>query len=124
MNYLLALTLLLAGGLWLGPVSWLSPETHDFGDIERDQPVRVDFRFRNTSGAPLLIDNVRTACGCTVPNWSQAAIPPDSIGTITVDYDARDTGYFRKYLKIYFHGQRRPEKRWIEGYVLGGDEPD
>lgn len=121
MNYLLAITLAL-GGFLLSPVAWLGPETHDFGDIERDQPVRVELRFRNTTDAPLLIDNVRTACGCTVPRWSQTPVAPDSLGTISVAYDARDTGYFRKYIKVYFHGHRRAEKRWIEGYVLGEEE--
>jgi hypothetical protein len=98
-------------------VSWLSAATHDFGAIKHNQPVRHEFRFRNISGKPLVIDNVRTSCGCTVPDWDAAAVAPDSIGIIGVEYDARDVGYFLKKIKVYFHGQRKPELLYLEGDV-------
>ncbi len=100
-------------------VEWLGATTHDFGDVQRHQPVRHDFHFRNLSGAPIIIDNVRTSCGCTVPDWDKAAVPPDSTGIISVEYDARDPGYFLKKVKVYFHGQRRAEVLYVEGDVVG-----
>ena len=117
---------LLAFSLPLGPgrqfstaskVEWLSEDTHDFGDIPQKKPARYDFRFRNISGEPLVIDNVRPSCGCTVPNWDAAAVAPDSIGAISIEYDARDLGYFNKKVKVYFHGQRKAEVLYIEGWV-------
>lgn len=98
-------------------VEWLSETSHDFGDILHQQPVQYDFSFKNISNEPLTIDNVRTTCGCTVPNWKEAPILPDSTGIISVEYDARDEGYFKKRIKVYFQGQRKAEKLWIEGYV-------
>jgi len=61
---------------------------------------------------------VRTTCGCTWPEWGAAPIPPDSTGTITVDYDAGDRGAFKKKLKVYFDKQRRAELLWIEGVTV------
>ena len=98
-------------------VEWLTEDTHDFGDIPQKKPVKYDFRFRNISGEPLVIDNVRPSCGCTVPNWDAAVVPPDSTGAISIEYDARDLGYFYKKVKVYFHGQRRAEVLYIEGSV-------
>lgn len=100
-------------------VEWLGATSHDFGDVKRHKPVTHDFRFRNISGRPLVVDNVRTSCGCTVPDWDKAAVPPDSTGIISVEYDARDPGYFLKKIKVYFHGQRRAEVLYIEGDVVG-----
>ena len=46
-------------------VEWLSPLEHDFGDLERGKPVEHFFKFKNISGEPITIDNIRTSCGCT-----------------------------------------------------------
>lgn len=104
-------------GLLATSVEWLDPMTHDFGDVVRNESVTTTFEFRNTGSEPLLIDNVRTSCGCTVPDWDKAVVPPNATGRISVEYDARDPGYFRKYIKVYFRGRRRAEKLFIEGYV-------
>ncbi|MEM9835137.1 MAG: DUF1573 domain-containing protein [Bacteroidota bacterium] len=99
------------------PIEWLVPETHDFGDVLRNQPVSYEFTYRNNTDTPLLIDNVRTSCGCTTSEWQAQPVPPDSIGVLRVEYDARSDGYFRKYLKVYFNGYRKAKKLWVEGYV-------
>jgi hypothetical protein len=99
-------------------IEWLTPVTHDFGAINRYEPVRHDFQFRNRTDRPISIDNVRPSCGCMVPDWEAAAIEPDSIGTISVEYDARDSGYFIKKIKVYFSGLRKPELLYVEGDVF------
>ncbi|MEZ4991521.1 MAG: DUF1573 domain-containing protein [Saprospiraceae bacterium] len=99
-------------------VNWLSPTEHDFGDIPHNEPAHHTFRYRNVSSAPLVIDNIRPSCGCTVVNWEEAVIEPDSVGLIEVNYDAHLKGYFRKSMKVYFHGQRKAEKLWLEGFVI------
>lgn len=97
-------------------VTW-DATTHSFGDIPRGQPVTHTFTFRNTGTQPLYIDNVRTSCGCTSPDWADVHILPDSTGHIHVEYDADDLGAFAKPIKVYFKGQRKAEKLLIEGYV-------
>lgn len=99
-------------------VNWLSPTEHDFGDIRFKEPAHYTFRFRNTSDAPLVIDNIRPGCGCTAVDWEESVIEPDSTGEIRASYDAHIKGYFRKSLKVYFHGQRKAEKLWLKGYVI------
>jgi len=98
-------------------IEWLSPTTHDFGDLIRDEPVVHEFKYRNLTDAPLVIDNVRTSCGCTTSEWQESPVAPDSIGMLRVEYDARNSGFFRKYVKVYFHGQRKAHKLWLEGFV-------
>ena len=99
------------------PVEWQTPTTHDFGDLERGQPKTVTFTFLNTGTDSLYIDNVRTACGCTSPEWADIRVPPDSLGHIYIEYDAEDSGYFSKWIKVYFNGYRKAEKLFIEGWV-------
>lgn len=101
------------------PVTWLVPKTHDFGDIAQDIDVVHEFRFRNETDRPLVIDNVRMGCGCTSGDWAETPVEPDSIGTLKITYDARNDGYFRKYVKVYFSGERKAQKLWLEGFVEG-----
>lgn len=117
--------LLLCTSLWLAwavaPKPSLQWEytTHDFGDVQHGQPVEATFTFRNTGKTPLYIDNVRTSCGCTSPDWADVLVPPDSLGYIRVEYDAADLGAFSKPVKVYFKGQRKAERLLITGYVEG-----
>ncbi len=98
-------------------VRWHSPTTHDFGDLLRGQPATHQFYFTNTSSEPIVIQNVRASCGCTTSDWAEKPIAPDSVGVLTITYDALSSGYFRKYVKVYFSGQRQAEKLYLEGFV-------
>ena len=98
-------------------VSWSGPMTHDFGDLEYQKSVKHDFEFKNVSGEAFVIDNVRTSCGCTAPDWTNAPILPDSTAVISIEFDARKQGYFRKWIRVYFSNQRKAERLYIEGFV-------
>ena len=101
------------------PVRWLDTTTVDLGDLLRDEPGTYVFRFRNLTDAPLYIDNVRAGCGCTATDWVDVPTPPGEVGTVTVTYDAGVTGYFRKYVRVFFRDHRGGHKLWLEGFVEG-----
>jgi len=63
-------------------VEWLTPLEHDFGDVMHKEPAEFNFVFKNTSSDTMLIDNVRTTCGCTTPDWTWDPIAPDSTSSI------------------------------------------
>jgi len=97
---------------------WLSPKEHDFGDIPQGKPVDYFFEFKNISEEVFTIDNIRSTCGCTAPDWSETPVEADSTSRIKITYDAYKTGYFRKKVKVYFSTQRKAEVLYVEGYVL------
>lgn len=117
-NILLLLFLFSSTLLFGQDIIWLSPTEHDFGEFERYDMQQVEFKFKNNSGEAVVIDNVRTTCGCTSPDWTEEPIPADSTSTITIEYDARKLGYFRKKVKVYFSGIRKGEKLLVEGEVI------
>lgn len=98
-------------------VLWQTPTAHDFGRIQQHQPAEYIFKFKNNSRDTMIIDNVRTTCGCTVPDWTVEPILPDSISQIKVIYDAEKTGYFRKKIKVFVSTQRKGETLTISGQV-------
>ncbi len=98
-------------------VQWLGPTSYDFGDLKKGVPVQHEFRFRNAGAEPLVLEVVRTSCGCTALDWEDTVVPPDSTGSIRVEYDAKRSGWFRKKITVFFEGQRKPERLYIQGYV-------
>ena len=99
------------------PIQWLTPTEHDFGVLKQDEAEIYIFRFKNTGQDTLLIDNVRTTCGCTAPDWTESPILPNMVSEIKVEYDARRLGYFRKKIRVYFNQYRKAKILYISGEV-------
>lgn len=59
---------------------------HGFGNIKQDSENKHVFKFTNTGTEPLIIENATGSCGCTVPNYPKAPIPPGGTGEIEVEY--------------------------------------
>lgn len=102
----------------LSSITWVTPTTHDFGTIQAFDEQVYTFQFRNETNTPILIDNVRTTCGCTAPTWSEDLIMPDSISGIDVHYDAKHLGFFKKKIKVFVSSQRKAEVLTITGEVM------
>jgi hypothetical protein len=62
--------------------------TIDYGTVskKKDNGVR-SFEFTNTGDAPLIITNVLSTCGCTVPTKPEAPIMPGKTGKIDIKYN-------------------------------------
>lgn len=74
--------------------------TIDYGNVYKDvdSGVRV-FVFTNTGDAPLVITNVQSTCGCTVPSKPTEAIMPGKTGEISVKYNM-NPGPIRKTISV------------------------
>lgn len=81
-----------------GPQITLEEKTFDFGDIQQGDKVEHLFSLENTGTAPLILTNVQTTCGCTVPKWPREPIPPGQKAEILVKFDS--TGKIGKVNKV------------------------
>jgi hypothetical protein len=61
--------------------------TIDYGKVSKNDNGTRDFIFTNTGNAPLIITNVLSTCGCTVPTKPTEPIMPGKTGKITVKYN-------------------------------------
>jgi hypothetical protein len=99
-------------------VEWLDPQEYDFGEIGHNRPVSVIFSFKNVSDSPLILQTVRTTCGCTAASWTEAPVPAGGKGEVRIEYDAYQQGGFDKKIKVFFDRQRKPETLRIFGTVI------
>lgn len=62
--------------------------TIDYGTVtkESDSGMRT-FEFKNTGNQALIISNVQSTCGCTVPLFPKEPILPGKTGKIDVQYN-------------------------------------
>lgn len=74
--------------------------TIDYGTVtkESDNGIR-SFEFVNTGDAPLIITNVQSTCGCTVPSKPTEPILPGKTGKIDVKYNM-NPGPIRKTITV------------------------
>lgn len=60
--------------------------SHDFGQINQDTENTHVFEFVNNGENPLIIENAKGSCGCTVPEYPRNPIAPGEKGEIKVVY--------------------------------------
>jgi hypothetical protein len=95
----------------------------DYGEIAKGSDgVRV-FEFTNTGDAPLIISNVKSSCGCTVPSKPDGPVAPGESSIIEVKYDTKRVGPIRKTVTVYSNADQPIVSLKIKGKVLstGGD---
>ncbi|MDG1269246.1 MAG: DUF1573 domain-containing protein, partial [Ulvibacter sp.] len=93
-------------------------ETVDYGKIVKGSDgVRV-FEFTNTGDAELVVTNVKSSCGCTVPKKPEGPIAPGASGSIEVKYDTNRVGPIRKTVTVYSNADEPIKALKIKGEVL------
>ena len=93
-------------------------ETIDYGTIEKGSDgVRV-FKFKNTGDAPLIVSDVKSSCGCTVPKNPTEPILPGENGEIEVKYDTNRVNPIRKTITVTSNAVTQTVALKIKGTVI------
>lgn len=96
---------------------WEESQTHDFGQISKDEPVTHSFKFTNTGDIPLVISSAKASCGCTVAAYTKAPILPGESGEITATYNAKKAGTFQKSITINSNARDNVVVLYLKGQV-------
>ncbi len=91
--------------------------TFDFGKIAENSDGIHEFVFKNSGKDPLIITNVKSSCGCTVPTYPEKPIKKGETGKISVKYDTKRIGVFTKTITVYSNAKNSPVKLRIKGEV-------
>ena len=91
--------------------------SYDFGLVEKGSEAICSFFFVNKDEAPVIITNVKTSCGCAVPEWPREPFLPGASGSISVEYNTRILGAFQKTIYIYTNRNAQVVELTIKGAV-------
>lgn len=100
------------------PVIEFDKLVHDYGEIEQHGNGKCEFKFTNTGKEPLMLSNVRSSCGCTIPEWPRQPILPGQSEVIKVKYDTKRIGMINKSVHVYSNAKKSPISLKIKGKVL------
>lgn len=70
------------------PVIEFEKDFYDFGKVVQGEIVTFGFKFKNTGKSDLIISQVNTTCGCTVPEFPKTPIKPGEEKYIKVKFDS------------------------------------
>jgi hypothetical protein len=90
---------------------------YDFGKIAYDSDGSYEFKFTNTGKEPLIITNVKSSCGCTIPTYPKEPIEVGATSGIKVKYDTKRAGNFSKTITVYANTKDSPITLHIKGEV-------
>lgn len=123
----IALSLLLLGScinkdekqaMHSGQQIYFTQSTFDYGQIEEDSEGIYRISFKNIGSDPIIINRVRSSCGCTIPSWPMQPIEPGKSGEIEVKYNTALTGSFMKSVYVYSSAENSPVKLTVKGKVM------
>lgn len=98
-------------------IEWKKMEI-DLGEIVQNQPVTVEFEFKNTGEVPVMITHVQASCGCTSANFSKTPVLPGESTKIPATYNAAARGSFKKSVSVTTSAKTAPEVLTLSGTVI------
>lgn len=90
---------------------------HDYGNIMQGDNGECEFKFKNTGKEPLILSNVYSSCGCTVPSWPKEPIMPGKSDVIKVKYNTSRLGTINKKVTVISNAVNNPVELFIKGNV-------
>ncbi len=93
--------------------------TIDYGEVDKGSDGVRTFKFTNTGDAPLVIEDIKSTCGCTIPKKPTGPIMPGASDIIEVKYDTNRTGPIRRSISVYSNAEEPIMTLNIRGNVKG-----
>ncbi|MDO9276405.1 MAG: DUF1573 domain-containing protein [Lutibacter sp.] len=93
-------------------------EVIDYGKIALNADGVRTFKFKNTGKSPLVINDIKSSCGCTVPKKPTDPIMPGESGEIEVKYATNRPGGFSKSITVSSNADEPVKMLQIKGIVL------
>lgn len=100
------------------PVITFDKMEHDFGEIMDGTPVETVFSYTNTGKSPLVVTNIKSTCGCTVPqDWSKEPLAPGESDKFTVKFNGKGNGNTMKAITVTANTETGSEVVKIKAFV-------
>lgn len=99
------------------PVISFDKTEHDFGSIPDGTPVETTFKYTNTGKSMLVVSNIKSTCGCTVPsNWTKEVAPGET-GEFAVKFNGKGNGKTSKSITVTTNTEKGQEVVRISAFV-------
>ncbi len=76
----------------MAPAITVRETVFDFGTLLEGKKAVHKFVVKNTGNAPLVIEEIKTTCGCTTADYTRGGIAPGAEGEVTLQVDTKGYG--------------------------------
>ncbi|HUT31308.1 MAG TPA: DUF1573 domain-containing protein [Sedimentisphaerales bacterium] len=98
-------------------ITSVNGDVFDWGVVDEDASIQHDFIIKNEGNSDLVIEDIKTGCGCTKAEISKNKVAPNETATLRVEYQARRTPD-REYITIWVKNNDRNTP--VEEFALTG----
>ena len=92
---------------------------HDFGEIQNGTPVETVFTYTNSGQSPLVVTDIKSTCGCTVPQgWSREPLAPGASSQFTVTFNGKGANKVSKTITLTTNTERGREQVRISAFIV------
>jgi len=91
---------------------------HNYGTLKQGGDGNCEFKFTNSGKTPLVLNTVKSSCGCTIPEWPKDPILPGDSSSIKVTYDTKRLGQFTKKVTVISNAKNSFVQLTITGNVV------
>lgn len=91
---------------------------HNFGEIMNGTPVETTFSYTNTGKSPLVVTDIKSTCGCTVPQgWSKEPLMPGASSQFSVKFNGKGANKTSKTITLTTNTQTGREQVRISAFI-------
>ncbi len=97
----------------------IKSDTLNFGTLNKTEDATRKIEITNTGNKPLIINDCKGSCGCTVPQCPEQTILPGESDFISISYDNKsNSGPFKKTVTIKSNAINRVVYIKVQGEVI------
>lgn len=89
----------------------------DAGKLKINAEYQYQFEYINKSNQPIILKDIKTTCGCTVPYWKKEPLLPGKASTLTIKFKPETTGFHAKKIFVYMNENNIPIPLMIKAIV-------
>lgn len=93
--------------------------SHDFGTINNGAAQETVFNYTNTGNTPLIIVDIRSTCGCTIPvGWSKKPLLPGESSQFAVKFNGKGANKVSKTVTVTTNTKKGKETVRISAFIV------
>lgn len=90
----------------------------DAGTMKMNTEHSFRFSYTNHSDQPILINDIKTTCGCTVPDWDKSPLLPGKTADLVIKFNPNTSGFHAKKIFVYINKSNNPIALLIKAMVM------
>lgn len=83
-----------------GPIAEFDIVSYDFGEILQGKETEAIFTLTNKGTTPLMVEDIKVSCGCTLVEWIKDPILPGQSTEIIVKYNTKIIGTIKRSIVV------------------------